>query len=95
MRQSYQSVLETVQGVFLARPQVNSVDNGRELEFDIKKYNLFPRVFIKTLDSPFNGRWEYNLEIMCLDRVNNDFNNLVDVMSLTKSILEDGISTKS
>ena len=92
MKQSYQSVLETVQQVFADRPQVNSVDVGRDLEIDITKNNLWPRVFIKTLDSPFNGRWEYNLEILCLDRVNNDFDNLIDVMSLTHSILEDGIS---
>ncbi len=95
MKQSYQSVLETVQEVFQARPQVNSVDSGRELEFDIKKTNLFPRVFIKTIDSPFNGRWEYNFEIMCMERVNNDFSDMVDAMSLAKSILEDGISQLS
>lgn len=92
MKQSYQSVLETVKEVFESRPQVNSVDDGRDLEVDIKKKNLWPRVFIKTIDSEFNGRWEYNFEILCLDRVNNDFSNLDDVMSLTKSIIEDGIS---
>jgi hypothetical protein len=92
MKQSYQSVLETVQEVFENRPQVNSVDVGRDLEVDITKNNLWPRVFIKTLDSEFDGRWEYTFEILCLDRVNNDFSNLIDVMSLTKSILEDGIS---
>jgi hypothetical protein len=92
MKQSYQSVLETVKEVFENRPQVNSVDDGQELEVDITKDNLWPRVFIKTIDSDFNGRWEYNFEILCLDRVNNDFSNITDVMSLTKSIIEDAIS---
>lgn len=95
MKQSYQSVLETVSEVFASRPQVASVDNGRDLEVDIKKNNLWPRVFIKTVDSDFNGRWEYNFEILCLDRVNNDFSNILDVMSLTHSIIEDGISQLS
>lgn len=92
MKQSYQSVLETVQQVFTDRPQVNSVDSGRELEFDISKNNLFPRVFIQTISSPFTGRWEYTFEVLCMDLVNNDLANIVDVMSTTKSIMEDAIS---
>ncbi len=92
MKQSYQSVLETIQETFENRPQVNSVDNGRELEFDVTKSNLFPRVFIQTVSSPFNGRWEYNFEIMVMDRLNSERDNMIDIMSLTKSIVEDGIS---
>ncbi|KPL08407.1 hypothetical protein AMJ86_00845 [bacterium SM23_57] len=92
MKNSYASVIENLKEVCELRPQVMSVDDGRELEFDIDKDVLFPRVFIKTVNSEYNGRWEYEFELLCLERINNDLSNLIDAMSLTKSILEDIIS---
>lgn len=92
MKLSYLDILQQLETICSQRPQVNSVSVGDELEFDINKGTDFPRVFIKTSDSEFNGQWEYNFDLLVMDRVNNDFSNLLDVMSETHSILEDIVS---
>lgn len=98
MKTNYKGAIERINTVALAHPQVNSADDGRELEFDVNKANQFPRVFIKTVDSPIVGGegsvdLSVNFDILVADRFKPDRSNVVDVMNLTHSVLTDILAT--
>lgn len=98
MKRNYQGVLERIKTVALAHPQVKSADDGRELEFDVKKTNVWPRVFIRTDSSNVvggEGTVELSIvfTILVMDRLEADRSNVVSVMNETHSILTDILAT--
>jgi hypothetical protein len=98
MKLNYQGVLERLKTVILAHPQVNSCDDGRELEFDVNKSELWPRGFIRTEASTLLGglgsaELSCNFTILMMDRLNTDRTNVVDVMNSMHSILTDVMAT--
>ena len=98
MKRNYKGVLERIKEVALAHPQVKSADDGRELEFDVTKNNIWPRVFIKTTTSEILGG-EGTVELtvgfvmLVMDRFNTKRTNVVDVLNSTHSILTDILAT--
>ena len=92
MIHSYYDTLKQVEEVFKAHPQVASVDAGDTLEFDIKKFDQFPKVFIETLTSRYEGRWVYAMQLVVCDLVNNDKNDITDTLNNCHAILVDGVS---
>lgn len=98
MKRNYQGVLNRIKVIALAHPQINSVDNGRDLEFDVTKSNQFPRFFIKTVDSPIIGglgsvELVVNFAVLLVDRLNTKRNNTDDVMNLCHSAMTDVLAT--
>ena len=98
MKRNYQGVLNRIKEISLAHPMVNSADDGRELEFDVKKNNLWPRVFIRTEQSDVVGgqgsvELSVTFSLLVMDRVKADRSNTVDVMGSTHSILTDILAT--
>jgi len=94
MKRNYQGVLKRVKEIAEAHPQINSVDDGRELEFDTKKANLWPRFFIRTDRSDFLGgegtvELSVTFSFLLTDRMKVDRSNMVDVMGRTHSIMTD------
>lgn len=94
MKRNYQGVLERIKANALAHPQVKSADDGRELEFDVKKKNLWPRVFIRTDAGAIvggEGTVELNVtfSILVMDRLDTKRLNTVDVLNETHSIMTD------
>lgn len=94
MKRNYQGVLKRLKEIAEAHPQINSVDDGRELEFDTNKANLWPRFFIRTDRSDVVGG-EGSVELtvtfsfLLTDRMKPDRSNMVDVMGLTHSVMTD------
>lgn len=98
MKRNYQGVLERIKTVALAHPQVNSADDGRELEFDVKKASLFPRVFIRTDTGAVVGglgtvELTVTFSVLVMDRLNTKRTNAVDVLNSTHSIMTDFLAT--
>ncbi len=94
MKRNYQGVLKRIEEIAIAHPQINSADNGRELELDVKKKNLWPRLFIRTETSPITGgqgtvELAVNFTILLVDRLNTNRTNVVDVMNMTHSAMTD------
>lgn len=92
MKQSYQGVLKNIEAVVLAHPMVNSVDNGRELEFDVKKSSLFPRGFIRTIGGSVTGghgsaEVTLNFSLLIADRLNTKRTNMVSALNDTHAIM--------
>jgi len=92
MKLNYQGVLESIKTIALSHPQVNSADDGRELEFDVTKSNLWPRVFIRTETGDIVGglgtvEVTQDFTLLCMDRLKTDRSNIVDVMGSTHTIL--------
>ena len=92
MKQNYQGTVERIKEIALAHPQVNSAEDGRELEFDVKKKNLWPRVFIRTDASGIVGGMGtaepyVAFSILVMDRLNTDRSNMIDVMNTTHTIM--------
>lgn len=89
---NYQGVVERIKAIALAHPQVNSADDGRELEFDVAKTSLWPRVFIRTDGSGILGGQGtaepyVTFSILVMDRLNTDRSNMIDAMNITHSIM--------
>jgi hypothetical protein len=98
MKRNYQGVLERIKQVALAHPQVNSADDGRELEFDVNKTELWPRAFIRTETGALIGgegsaEFTNDFTLLIMDRLNTDRSNTVDVLNSMHSILADVIAT--
>lgn len=98
MKRNYQGVTERIKTVALAHPQVNSADIGRELEFDTKKNNVWPRFFVRVEDAPIVGgqgsvELRVNLTFLIMDRLKADRSNVEDVMNQNHSILTDILAT--
>lgn len=98
MKRNYQGVLKRLKEVADAHPQVNSVDDGRELEFDTTKDNIWPRVFIRTdrgtvVGGPGTAQAYIIFSMLCMDRMKADRSNMTDVMNLTHSVLMDILAT--
>lgn len=98
MKRNYQGVLNEIKAVALAHPQINSADDGRELEFDTTKTNIWPRLFIRTEDGPILGglgtvELSINFTILLMDRLNTARTNTNDVLNITHSALTDVLAT--
>jgi len=98
MKRNYQGVLKRIKEIAEAHPQVNSADDGRELEFDTTKNNLWPRVFVRTEQSDIVGgegsvELTVTFTLLVMDRMKSDRSNMVDVMNATHSILTDILAT--
>jgi hypothetical protein len=98
MKRNYQGVVERIKTVALAHPQVKSADVGRELEFDINKSNIWPRVFLKTEGSAvIGGQGTVELVILfsmlVMDRLKTDRTNIIDVLNQNHSIATDILAT--
>lgn len=85
-------MLGLIKDIAEANPQVASVDVGNEMEFDVKKYEQFPRVFIRTNNSKYAGRWTYGMTILVLDLVNNDAADRIDSQTRCHAIAVDLVS---
>lgn len=92
MKHSYSDIVNQLTEVAEAHPQVASVDNGTEMEFDVKKYESFPRVFLRVNNSSYSGRFVYNFSILVLGLVNSDGSDKEDTMNRTHAIVEDLLS---
>lgn len=98
MKRNYQGVLERIEDIALAHPQVNSFDSGRDLEFDVNKTDLWPRVFIKTESSlVVGGQGTVELVVLfsmlVMDRLNTERTNVVSVLNQNHSIATDILAT--
>ena len=98
MKRNYLGVVSRIKEVALAHPQINSADDGRELEFDTTKKNIWPRFFIKTVVAPVLGglgsvELAIDFSVLLMDRLNAKRNNTLDVMNLTHSVLTDVLAT--
>ena len=98
MRQNYLDVVKRIKEVANAHSNVYSVDDGRELEFDTKKKNQFPRVFLRTDQSDIVGgegtvELTVTFSILVMDRMKADRSNMVDAINTTHSILTDILAT--
>ena len=98
MKRNYQGVIKRIKQISDAHPQVNSSDDGRELEFDVKKHNLWPRIFIRTEQSDVIGgegtvELTVNFTVLAMDRLNVKRSNVVDVLNVTHTILTDILAT--
>ncbi len=98
MKRNYQGVLERIEAVALAHPQVKSSDAGRELEFDVAKKNLWPRAFIRTesgalLGGPGSVRMSQDFTLLIMDRMNTARTNAVDILNTTHTIIGDVLAT--
>ena len=85
MRQTYQDVVSRIKKVALAHPDIYSADDGRELEFDIKKKHEWPRFFIRTETSPIVGgqgtvEQSVNFVLLLMGKVKEDRTDILDVM---------------
>jgi hypothetical protein len=94
MKRNYQGVLNRIKEIAEAHSQVNSVDDGRELEFDTKKANLWPRVFIRTDEAGIVGgegtvELTINFSLLVMDRLKIDRSNMTSAMNDTMRILTD------
>lgn len=94
MRQTYQDVVSRIKVVAKAHPDIYSVDDGRELEFDIKKKHEWPRFFIRTETSPIVGgqgtvELSVNFTVLLMGLVNKERSNILDVMGATHSTMTD------
>lgn len=94
MKRNYQGVVNRIKEIAEAHPQINSADDGRELEFDTKKTNLWPRLFLRTEASPIVGglgsvELSVDFTILLMDRLNTERSNVIDVMNMTHSALTD------
>lgn len=92
MKRSYQDVIEQIKQIALAHPMVKSVDDGRDLEFDVKKNNVWPRVFIKTDSTAMLGgegtaETTLLLSVLVMDRLNTKRSNIEDAINDTHGIL--------
>jgi uncharacterized protein YggE len=98
MKRNYQGVLNRIKAVATAHPQINSVDTGRELEFDTTKLNQWPRFFIRTETSPVVGgqgsvEISVNFTFLLMDRMNTKRTNTDEVLNLCHSALTDVLAT--
>ncbi len=98
MKRNYQGVLERIKTVAQAHPQINSADDGRELEFDVNKTQQWPRAFIRTeAGALLGGQGTVELvndfTLLIMDRLETDRSNVVDVLNSTHSILTDVLAT--
>ncbi len=98
MKRNYQGVINRIKEVALAHPQINSADEGRQLEFDTNKTNIWPRLFIRTDTAPIEGglgsvELSVVFTILLMDRLNVKRDNTVDVLNLTHSALTDVLAT--
>ena len=98
MKRNYQGVLSRIKTVAEAHPQINSADDGRELEFDVNKNNTWPRFFVRTDSAPILGglgsvELAVNFTFLLMDRVNTKRDNVVDVMNLCHSAMTDVLAT--
>lgn len=92
MRQTYQDVVNRIKKVALAHPNIYSADDGRELEFDIKKKHEWPRFFIRTETSPITGgtgsvEVAVNFTVLLMGLVNKERTDIVEVMGITHSAM--------
>ena len=95
---NYLGALERIESIAGAHPQVNSVDDGRELEFDTKKTDLWPRVFIRTESGSVLGGLgsataTAGFSLLVMDRLDTKRNNVRDVLNSTHSIMIDILAT--
>ena len=98
MKRNYQGVLKRIKEIADAHPQINSSDDGRELEFDVKKSHQWPRAFIRTESSPVVGglgsvELSVNFTLLVMDRLKTSRDNVVDVVGSTHSIMTDILAT--
>ena len=92
MRQTYQDAVKRIKEVALAHPKIYSADDGRELEFDIKKKHEWPRFFIRTETSPIAGglgtvEVSVNFTVLLMGLVNKERSDIVEVMNTTHSAM--------
>lgn len=85
MKPTYQDAVNRIKVVALAHSGIYSADDGRELEFDIKKKHEWPRFFIRTETSPIVGglgsvEVSVNFTILLMGLVNKERSNILDVM---------------
>jgi hypothetical protein len=98
MKRNYISVIEKVKEIALAHPQVNSAESGRELGLDTKKKDLFPKVYIDTVSSPFSiGQGSAEavivLNIKVVDKQNKNRSNIEDILNNTHVIFAEIVAT--
>jgi hypothetical protein len=94
MKTNYQGAIERISVIAGSHPQVHSADNGRELEFDVAKTDLWPRFFMVTVNGPIQGgegsvELSINLDLILADRLKTDRSNVLDVMNTTHAALTD------
>jgi hypothetical protein len=98
MKLNYQDALKRIKTIAGAHSLVYSVDDGRELEFDTKRKNQWPRVFIRTDQSNFIGGegtvvLTVTYTLLVMDKVKSDRSNIVEVMGKTHGIMTDILAT--
>jgi len=98
MKRNYQGVVKRIKQVAEAHPQINSADDGRELEFDVGKKQLWPRVFIRTDSSDIIGgdgtvELTVNFTLLIADRLKANRDNIVDVLNTTHGAMTDILAT--
>ena len=98
MRLTYQDVLNRIKVVAMAHPKIYSADDGRELEFDIKKKHEWPRFFIRTETSPITGglgsvEVSVNFTFLIMGLVDKDRTDIVDVMGVAHATMLDVLAT--
>jgi len=98
MKRNYQGVVKRIKEIAEAHPQVNSADDGRELEFDVTKRMLWPRVFLRTESSDIIGgdgsvELTVNFTLLVADRLKADRGNIVDVLNTTHAIMTDVLAS--
>ncbi len=98
MRLTYQDAINRIKTVANAHAKIYSVDDGRELEFDVKKKNLFPRFFIKTTSAPVIGgqgtvELAVDFTVLLVDRLNIERTNVIEVMSNTHEYMTAVLAT--
>ena len=98
MKRNYQGAIKRIEQIAAAHPAVGSVDVGRDLEFDVNKTNLWPRVFIKPVSGQVLGgqgtaEMFITMNVMVMDRLTTDRANMVDVHATTHQILTDFMAT--
>jgi hypothetical protein len=100
MKRTYQDVVNRIKEVANAHSGIYSVDDGRDLEFDVKKKHEWPRFFIKTVAAPILGgpgtvELGVDFVFLLMGRVNIDRSDIVEVMNTTHSAMTDVLATLS
>ena len=98
MKRTYQDVVKRIKVIALAHPKIYSADDGRELEFDTKKKEDWPRFFIRTEAAPMVGglgtvELSLNFTVLLMDKLNKERSNVVEVMSANHATMIDVLAT--
>lgn len=98
MNLNWQKLIESVAEVSRNHPLVNSVDDGREMEFDTRKSEAWPRVFLSPATSNITGGQgsvvvTASFTIVVADRLVTDRSNMNQALGDCHSIMLDIFAT--